>query len=214
MEVLSYREIIDKNLIENTLLSIAEVNSFDLFTCPLNQFKYCLQETGKKLFFDRNILKIEEGVLLNHFNYKPNMIDIYKLSELCNIYINLSHKYNKLIHLTYYGYMINMYSTELYNILNDNNSYNNDFIVLNSMYEAEKLTLTKSSIYKRLKEEREQNIKERCYESNSAVGYIALGNTEFGWNAGQQAQSITTNIISVSALPQLNSQQIEQKPNI
>ena len=64
------------------------------------------------------------------------------------------------------------------------------------------------SIYKRLKGEREENLKEKCFESPGAVGTIAIGNVENGWNLTPGQKAITqdnNNILSLGQLPTLKA---------
>lgn len=70
-------------------------------------------------------------------------------------------------------------------------------------------------IYKRLKGEREENLKEKCFESPGAVGTIAIGNVENGWNLTPGQKAITqdnNNILSLGQLPTLKAVEMAETP--
>ena len=87
----------------------------------------------------------------------------------------------------------------MYKILNTNSDYN--YINKSECDEFNNLRLY---ILKGLKSEREENLKEKCFESPGAVGTIAIGNIENGWNLSPGQKAITTDnndIISIGQLP-------------
>lgn len=192
--------IIKNNMIENTLLSLADHQGIDIFSCALNPWKALLQECGA-LLFSHNELKCKINTHTNNnipvYNY---IYDYNKLLQVCDIYIYLSHKYNKLINVLYYGYLITV-NYNIYTMLSSNNNYN-------SVVYCQDFNNIKLVIYKRLKGEREENLKEKCFESPGAVGTIAIGNVENGWNLTPGQKAINTadnNILSLGQLPTLKA---------
>lgn len=194
---MSFNEIIKQNLIEKTIEDRATYNNIDLQNCPLNHWKMILQETGFLLWGeDRKPLRIEQGIIY-HGAVRPsgkNTYDMQKIKKVCDIYIYLSHKYNKIISMSYFSYLLFMLGNELYNLL-DNNQHNESLTEFNNI---------RTEILKKIYSEREENIKEKCLESSSPVGYIAIGNTEYGWNGGT-AQGIQTGTAQrLDTLPDLS----------
>ena len=89
----------------------------------------------------------------------------------------------------------------MYNILNNTSDYYN----LECGNEFNNL---KIYIIKRLKQDREEYIKESCIESSGAIGKIAVANAEYGWNLSPGQKAITTadnDIISIGQLPTLKA---------
>lgn len=194
---LSFDEIIKNDLIAKTIEDRATYNNIDLQNCPLNHWKMILQETGFLLWGeDRKTLRIEQGIIY-HGAVRPsgkNTYDMQKIKKVCDIYIYLSHKYNKIISMSYFSYLLFMLGNELYNLL-DNKQHNESLTEFNNI---------RTEILKKIYSEREENIKEKCLESSSPVGYIAIGNTEYGWNGGT-AQGIQTGTAQrLDSLPDLS----------
>lgn len=194
---MSFNEIIKKNLIEKTIEDRATYNNIDLQNCPLNHWKMILQETGFLLWGeDRKPLRIEQGIIY-HGAVRPsgkNTYDMHKIKKVCDVYVYLSHKYNKIISMSYFSLLLFMFGTELYNLL-DNNQHSESLTEFNNI---------RTEILKMIYSEREENIKEKCLEASSPVGYIAIGNTEYGWNGGA-TQGITTGQAQrIDTLPDLS----------
>lgn len=219
MENLSFYEIIQNNSIEKTLKDQAAAAGVDLLSCNINTWKALLQEVGALLFPKKSrVLKIKIQHEHNYnnipcYNY---IYDFNKIDLVCDQYIYLSHKYNKLIAVVYFGYLINTDNCYIYNLLKINNNNENDIYNIipdnyNYLYSDFEYSITafnniKNNIIKKLKNERENNLKEKCFEAPGAVGAIAIGNTENGWNLtpGQKAATDHAGeLLSVAALPPL-----------
>lgn len=202
-QIFSVDDIIKNNLIENTMLQQAELSNINLYVCALNPWKAILQETGAILFHDRKILKLNKYIINKYNIPQPtNEINIIYINNLCDVYIYLSHKYNKLINMSYFGYMLNMTYNDIYCLLNSNTHDSNNII------NGVNVNTIRINIYKRLKAEREENLKEKCFESPGAVGTIAIGNVENGWNLTPGQKAINTadnNILSLGQLPTLKA---------
>jgi len=205
---MDFEYIIKNNMIENTLLSLADQQGVDIYECKINPFKALLQETGAILFpYKTNILKIKmiydvnENVYnIKRYNYIYNIKYLY---DIYNQYCYISHKYNKLISIMYYCYLCNIPYTTMYKILNTNSDYN----YINKS-ECENFNQLRLYILKGLASEREENLKEKCFESPGAVGTIAIGNVENGWNLTPGQKAINTadnNILSLGQLPTLKA---------
>ena len=200
---MDFEYIIKNNMIENTLLSLADQQGIDIFSCALNPWKALLMECGA-LLFPGNELKIYINIHDNNYNNIPcknYVYDFNKLNTVCNIYIHLSYKYNKIINVLYYGLLCNIKNNSIYTILGTNHNYNNNEV-------CKDFNNISISIYKRLKGEREENLKEKCFESPGAVGTIAIGNVENGWNLTPGQKAINTadnNILSLGQLPTLKA---------
>lgn len=201
--IMDFEYIIKNNLIEQTLLNQAAAQNIDLYECKINPFKALLQETGAILFSDKKILRLNR---YNNNKYNipvpTNEYNMIYINKICDIYIYISQKYNKCIGISYFGYLLNMNYNDIYNVLNINTHDNN------IEYNGINFNNLRNNIIKRLRAERENNLKEKCIESPGAVGAIAIGNVENGWNLtpGQRSQdNNNNNMISVNSLPQINA---------
>lgn len=224
MDNLTFYEIIQNNSIEKTLRDQAAAAGVDLYTCALNTWKALLQEVGSLLFpKSARVLKVQIMREKSAYNIKNvNYIyDLNKINVICDHYIYLSHKYNKLIAILYFSYLLNIDNDILYSVLKNNNRDNiyniipdniNDNIDINIynnfVYSANYFNTLKIKIYKKLKTERENNLKEKCFEAPGAVGAIAIGNTENGWNLTPGQKSAADHgeeLLSIDSLPELLS---------
>lgn len=207
---MDFEYIIKNNMIEDTLLSLAEDQNIDIYNCALNPWKALLMECGA-LLFPGNELKIFINIHDNNYNNIPcknYVYDFNKLNTVCNIYIHLSYKYNKIINVLYYGLLCNIKNNSIYTILSTNHNYNNNEV-------CKDFNNLSISIYKRLKGEREANLKESCIESPGAIGKIAVANTEYGWNLTPGQKAINTadsNILSLGQLPTLKAIETAETP--
>lgn len=206
--IMSFQEIANINYIDNTMQQIADCLQIDnIKECSISDFKTILQLTGSKLFPKKsNILRIENNIFLNGFNVYSNnyMYDFYKLDIICDIYIFLSHKYNKLIHVIYFGYLLNISSTNIYTLLNKNISHNDNNILdtYRSDYCNNKLNSIRTNILNKLKLERENNYIEKCYNAGG-LPLVASINHEFGWNTSVSNENNNISCLSVNELPQI-----------
>lgn len=148
-------------------------------------WKAVLQYVGKKVFPDKNILKSKVLYKYNNNNI-PTTNNSYNhelINNLCDYYIMLSDKYNKLISTVAFGYFINIPKDTI-------DEWKNT--------ELNSLTFR---IWKKLQENREDCLKDKNYDSNNVVGAISIGNTEFGWNMpGVSRESTKSNKLSLEDL--------------
>lgn len=206
--IMSFQKIANISYIDNMLWDAATVLDIDnIKECNINEFKAILQYAGARLFPKKsNILKIENNIFINGYNKltNNNMYDFYKLDIICDIYIFLSHKYNKLIHLTYYGYLINISASNIHDLLNKE-LHNSDINILDNyvnLYNSRKLNSIRIEILKKLKEERINNYIEKCYNAGG-LPLVASINHEFGWNQGGSNENNNISCLSVNELPQI-----------
>ena len=190
---LTFDYIVNNNVIEDTLLSLAEQQNIDLQKCPLNPWKALLEEVGAILWSNRDILKKVHPI-------SPNLhkiYDLYKINKVCDIYIHLSKKYNKLVSVISFSCLLYMDCTNLYSLLNDSQH----------LQGGEEFNTIRKQIYKKIYINREENIKDKCFEVSSPVGVIALANHEYGWNGNGNGNLDGANnkTLSISTLPQLNA---------
>ena len=152
-------------------------------------WKAVMQLVGKKLFPDRKILKDN-----NLYNYNNNNIPTNSnrynyniINNLCDYYLILSNRYNKLVSIIAFSYMINIDSTTI-------DEWSNT--------EPSSLTFL---IYKKLRLNREDCLKDKNYDSNNVVGAISIGNTEYNWNMpGVSRPFENPKALNVSQLPKLS----------
>lgn len=164
-------------------------------------WKAVLQLVGKTLFPDNKILK-DKGLYSNNNNNimtNNNRFNYKLLNELCDYYVILSNRYNKLISIVAFSYMINI-----------------DATTIDEWKNAEPSSLN-FLIYKKLRLNREDCLKDKNYDSNNVVGAISIGNTEYNWNMpGVNRPFENPKALSFSELPKLDKNslefvQIEQK---
>lgn len=223
MDNLTFYEIIQNNSIEKTLQDQAAAAGVDLYECNLNTWKALLQEAGALLFpKTARVLKVQIMREKSAYNIKNvNYIyDLNKINIICDHYIYLSHKYNKLIAVLYFSYLLNIDNDILYSVLKNNNRDNNIYNIIpdninnnidiniynDFVYSVSYFNTLKIKIYKKLKTERENNLKEKCFEAPGAVGAIAIGNTENGWNLTPGQKSTADHdgeLLSIDNLPDL-----------
>lgn len=200
---MTFQNIIDNNMIEDTIISCAEHENINIYDCKISQFKAILLQSGSILFpKDKNILKIKIETHNNNnipvYNY---VWDIRKLKIICDIYLYISYKYNKIISFSYYSLLCNSNYFAMKNVLNNISDYNN-------MAWGTEFNNLKNYIIKRLSQDREEYIKESCIETPGAIGKIAVANTEYGWNLTPGQKAINTadnNILSLGQLPTLKA---------
>lgn len=149
-----------------------------------SKFNYMLSKIGKKLFYDKAKLKENSG--LSNSNY----YNIDLLESLYNIYIELCFIYNKVPSIDAFCLLCNI----------DNNSINN--------WKYEKTNSRQYVFYRKIMQDRESGLKNKCLDSSNILGIITVSNTEYSWNnnAGS-VQHITNNIITADALPILKTTQ-------
>lgn len=171
--------------IEQAIIDICysiNVKPEDIINISQRQFKYILSQIGKRLFPDKLIKNTYSTTLQRPiYEIDNNIADI-----LCNYYIDLCNKYNKLISLDGYSKLLNMdYDTVC-------------------RWKDKEPNSKKKSIHERLFREREKNLEDACFDSTGAIGKIAVANHLYNWDNKQSFQPVTINVLSADTLPVLS----------
>ena len=145
-------------------------------------WKAVLQYVGKRVFPDKSILKSKTLHTYNNNNIPTNnnSYNHELINNLCDYYILLSDKYNKLVSTVAFGYFVNIPKDTI------------------DEWKNTDLSSLTFRIWKKLQENREDCLKDKNYDSSNVVGAISIGNTEFGWNMpGVSRESSKSNRLSL-----------------
>ena len=161
-------------------------------------WKAVLQYVGKRVFPDTTVLKSNKRVLYqgNSIPTNNNSYDYELIDALCDYYIMLSNKYNKLISIIAFSYMLNIPTNTI------------------DVWKDTELSTTTFKIWKKLSLNREDCLKDKNYDSNNVVGAISIGNQEYNWNMPGVTREHKRLSLGDSELPKLSgygTQFIEQK---
>ena len=168
--------VIDENLIihrseldEAIYSACQELGIEDLKSEGQRPWKAVLMLVGERLFKDTKILKQSNNIynntgLLNNNPSNCNAYDYDKLLKLCDDYILLSSKYNKLVSTMAFSFMCCIPTTTI------------------DLWKDADPSDSRFKIWKKLQANREDCLKDKGYDSNNVVGTISIGNTEFGWS--------------------------------
>lgn len=162
-------------------------------------WKAVMTYVGKHLFPDTNVLKdrrlysVDDNSIPSNFNrYDRDVINI-----LCDEYIYISNKYNKLVSTIAFSNMLNIPTTTL------------------DLWAGDEPSSTSFKVWKKLQTSRKDCITDRAYDSNSPVGTMFVGNNEFGMNqpgigdAATQRKELTANDVR-ALLAQKNGSELHQ----
>lgn len=151
-------------------------------------WKAVLQLVGHDIFNDKSFLKSKILNIYNNNNIPTNnnSYNYELLNELCDYYILLSNRYNKLISTVAFSYFVNIPTT-----------------TIDLWKGTESSTLT-FKIWKKLQSNREDCLKDKNFDSNNVVGAISIGNSEFGWNMpGVNREQANKSALTAAELPKL-----------
>ena len=182
-------EIYNNDFEEAIAAACEEFGIEDLKREGQRPWKAVLQYVGKRVFPDTTVLKSNKRVM-HTGNYIPtnnNSYDYELLNILCDYYIMLSNKYNKLISIVAFSYMCNM---------------NQDII---DKWADNEPSSTSFHIWKKLRHNREDCLKDKNYDSNNVVGAISIGNQEYNWNMPGVTREHRRVALSDSELPKLSA---------
>jgi hypothetical protein len=151
-------------------------------------WKAVLQYVGKRVFPDTVVLKSNKRVLYqgNSIPTNNNSYDYELIDALCDYYIMLSNKYNKLISIIAFSYMLNI-PTNTIDVWKDTESSTPTF-----------------KIWKKLSLNREDCLKDKNFDSSNVVGAISIGNQEYSWNMPGVTREHKRLSLSDSELPKLS----------
>lgn len=184
-------EIYNNDFEEAIAAACVEFDIDDLKHEGQRPWKAVLQYVGKRVFPDNTVLKSNKRVL-HQGNYIPtnnNSYDYELLNQLCDYYIMLSNKYNKLISIIAFSYMCNIHP---------------DII---DKWASDEPSTTSYHIYKKLRHNREDCLKDKNYDSNNVVGAISIGNQEYSWNMPGVTREHRRASLSNAELPKLGGNQ-------
>lgn len=156
--------VIHENDIDSCIFDICEREGIDLYKAKQGQWRYVLNRAGERLFKNTDILK-DKSIVYNLGSNIPstnNRYDYEKVNRLCDYYIMISDKYNKLVSIIAFSYLSGIDDTTI-----------------------DKWKEPSSSgfgIWKKLSERRQDSLKDRLFDSNNPVGAMSIGNTEYLWN--------------------------------
>ena len=157
-------------------------------------WKAVLQTLGKTVFPNTKILKSKVLNIYNNNNIptNSNAYNYELLDNLCDYYILLSDRYNKLISTVAFSYFVNIPTN-----------------TIDTWRDAEPSSLT-FQIWKKLQSNREDCLKDKNYDSNNVVGAISIGNSEYGWNMpGVTRETSKRAALPASELPKLGGETVQ-----
>ena len=165
----------------------------DLLKAGQRQWKAVMYYVGKRLFPDTKVLKDKRlystGVAMTNYNrYDYEVLDI-----LCNYYLNLSDRYNKLVSAVAFSHFCNIPTNTIDIWANDEPSQGS------------------FKIWQKLRQNRKDCILDRAYDSNSPVGTMFVGNNEFGMNQPGIGDNATQRrAITAQELPRLDEKKAKE----
>lgn len=162
----------------------------DLLKAGQRQWKAVMYYVGKRLFPDTKVLKDKRlystGVAMTNYNrYDYGVLDI-----LCNYYLNLSDRYSKLVSAVAFSYFCNIPTNTI------------------DIWAGDEPSQGSFKIWQKLRQNRKDCILDRAYDSNSPVGAMYVGNTDFpqelGTDMGQRKA------ITAQELPRLDEKKSQE----
>lgn len=176
-----------QDLIDNACI---EFHIDDLLKAGQRQWKAVMYYVGKRLFPDTKVLKdkglYSTGVAMTNYNrYDYEVLDI-----LCNYYLNLSDRYSKLVSAVAFSYFCNIPTNTI------------------DIWAGDEPSQGSFKIWQKLRQNRKDCILDRAYDSNSPVGAMYVGNTDFpqelGTDMGQRKA------ITAQELPRLDEKKSQE----
>lgn len=176
-----------QDLIDNACI---EFHIDDLLKAGQRQWKAVMYYVGKRLFPDTKVLKDKRlystGVAMTNYNrYDYDVLDI-----LCNYYLNLSDRYSKLVSAVAFSYFCNIPTNTI------------------DIWAGDEPSQGSFKIWQKLRQNRKDCILDRAYDSNSPVGAMYVGNTDFpqelGTDMGQRKA------ITAQELPRLDEKKSQE----
>lgn len=130
------------------------------------RWKAVMHYVGKRVFPDNKVLKDKRTVWLdgNSIPTNNNRYDYNILNILCDYYIQLSRRYNKLISTVAFSEFINI-PTNTMDVWRDTESSTATF-----------------KIWKKLQDDREDSLKDKAVDSGNVMGVFQVGRREYQWD--------------------------------
>lgn len=151
-----------------------ELGIEDLTKESQGRFRCVLSAIGQRFFRDNKILKD------NNNKWRFDIIYI-----LCDYYISLSHRYNKLVAVYSFSEMVNIEC---------------DLIETWATHEPSSTSFT---IWNKLHSTREHSLIDRCFDSPQILGTLSIGNREYSWALPGVSREKPREILGASSLPNL-----------
>lgn len=142
------------------------------------RWKAVMHYVGKRVFPDNKVLKDKQTVWLegNSIPTNNNRYDYNIINILCDYYIQLSRRYNKLISTVAFSEFINI-PTNTMDVWRDTESSTATF-----------------KIWKKLQDDREDSLKDKAVDSGNVMGVFQVGRREYQWDmpgVREEAKRIT-----------------------
>ena len=144
----------------------AKYNIDDLLEASQRQWKSVMRYVGKRVFPDTQILRDKSTVWLdgNKIPTNNNRFDYNIINILCDYYMDLSDRYNKLISAEAFSLLLNIPRETI------------------GTWRDEEPSTTRFCIYKKLKDFRLECIKDNSFDNGNVTGTMYVGNVEYGTN--------------------------------
>lgn len=138
----------------------------DLVKEGQTRWKAVMHYVGKRVFPDTKVLKDKQTVWLegNRIPTNNNRYDYNILNILCDYYIQLSRRYNKLISTVAFSEFINI---------------NTDTV---DRWRDDEPSTATFGIWKKLQGNREDSLKDKAVDSGNVMGIFQVGRREYQWD--------------------------------
>lgn len=188
-----FQELIDQFCIDN--------NIDDMRTASQSVWNSCLRNIYKHLFKNSDVLKSKE---LQHTGNQVqssnnNAYDITAVNELLDVYIyDLCMKYDKEVSIIGFTTLTGITQETIYEWGNSSG--------------LNKLSQSRSEIYKKLNQFREESLSNKLATGNkNPVGILAILNRHYSWNLpGVSKESAPKQALTAADLPRLNGSELHK----
>lgn len=160
----------------------------DLTYISQRQWKAVMDYVGKKVFPDNKILRDKNTVWLegNMIPTNNNRFDYNIINKLCDYYMRISDRYNKLISAEAFSLFLNIPRDTV------------------GSWKDDEPSTTRFHIYKKLKDFRLECIKDNSYDNGNVTGTMYVGNVEYQTNLpGVSREQTSRKSISAEEIRQL-----------
>lgn len=167
----------------------------DLVSVSQRRWKAVLRNMGKRMFPDHSKTLRDKKLVMLEGNKIPtnnNRFDFDVIEALCDYYMYLSDRYDKLISAEGFSLFLNIPRETI------------------SRWNVEdKLSNTRYHIYKKIQETRLECIKDNAYDNGNVTGTMYVGNVEFGTNLpGVSREQAPKQALTAAELPRLDGSQL------
>lgn len=169
----------------------------DLVKEGQTRWKAVLHFVGKTIFPNNQVLRDKQVI---HLNGNPvptnnNRFDTDILNILCDYYIQLSRRYNKLISSLAFSEFINIPTNTI------------------DTWRTLEPSSARFQIWKKLQTDREDGLKDKAIDSGNVMGIFQVGRREYQWDMpGVRDESNRTRALTAAELPKLGPVVSDQGP--